>query len=150
MPASFAATGTQTVPPSSGTASGARKVSLGALLLGNSNGSGGSGSGIHRGAESSATSMRPLPAIRFFLIVLACALIVRVATRHQNLIRRHPGLALAVFAALVITIAGCGGSSKSKGTIPFTPTGTYKLTVQGSAQNAARGYTCTLIVATGQ
>jgi hypothetical protein len=44
-------------------------------------------------------------------------------------------------------VAGCGGSNKKKGTIPFTPTGTYTLTVQGSAQNGARGYTCTLIVA---
>jgi hypothetical protein len=31
--------------------------------------------------------------------------------------------------------------------IPFTPVGTYTLTVQGSAQGGARGYTCTLIVA---
>jgi sugar lactone lactonase YvrE len=143
--------GLQTTPPTSTTpAAGAKKLSLGALLLGKSNGSGGPNSGNRRNADSAAPAVQSLSPVRLLLIVLACALVVFVSTKHQSLIRRHPGFALAVFAALLITIAGCGGSSKSKGTIPYTPTGTYKLTVQGSAQNAARGYTCTLIVATGQ
>lgn len=138
--------GLQTLPPTGGKTSNARKSNLGALLLTNANANGGPGSGITRNSKSPAPSIQSLPAVQFALIVLACGLIVFACVKHQNLIRRHPGLALAIFAALLITIAGCGGS-KSKGTIPFTPAGTYKLTVQGSAQNAARGYTCTLIVA---
>jgi hypothetical protein len=145
-------TGTQTTPPTGGTSpttKSARKASLGALLLGRSNGNGGNGastSTMERHSNLPVPAIRSLPVIRFFAIVLACALIVFLASTQQQLIRRHSALALAVFAAVLITIVGCG-SSNSKGTIPSTPTGTYQLTVQGSAQNAARGYTCTLIVA---
>ena len=67
------------------------------------------------------------------------------AIAGHNLIRP---LAVFAFALVIATVAGCGGG-KSKGTIPFTPVGTFTLTVQGSAQNGARGYTCTLIVASG-
>ncbi len=148
-------TGLQTTPPTGGTGTTtgtARKASLGALLLGRSNGSGGSGNGnaaIYRGATAQAPSIRSLPGSRFLVIILACALIILIAAKQRTMIRRHPALTIALFAVLLIfTIAGCGGS-KSSGTIPYTPTGTYKLTVQGAAQNGARGYTCTLIVASG-
>lgn len=147
-------TGTQTPPPSGGTTTarpgaGARKSSLGALLLGNSNGRGGnpgSGLSIPQTANIAAQSIRMLPAVQFFGLLLVCALVVFLAASQRELLRRHPALALFVFAAILVTVAGCK-SKKSTGTIPYTPTGTYKLTVQGAAQNGARGYTCTLIVA---
>jgi hypothetical protein len=140
-------TGLQTLPTTGGKTSGARKLSLGALLLGNSSRTGGPGTGNKGGSSKApALSIQSLSAIQLVSIVLACALAVLFSVKHQSPLRRHPGVTLAVCALMFVIVAGCG-SKKSKGVIPFTPTGTYKLTVQGSAQNAARGYTCTLIVA---
>ena len=62
----------------------------------------------------------------------------------------HPGalpvLALFLLLAMTPVIVGCHHSSGTTATIPYTPTGTYTLTVQGSAQNAGRGFTVTLVV----
>jgi sugar lactone lactonase YvrE len=78
------------------------------------------------------------------LIVIASLILVLVS--RKNATRRLVStLALLLLLAMTAVIGGCHSSS-SKATIPFTPTGTYTLTVQGAAQNAARGFTVTLVV----
>ena len=79
------------------------------------------------------------------LIVIASLILVLVSRR---IVTRPLAstLALLLLLAMTAVIGGCHQSGGSKATIPFTPTGTYTLTVQGSAQNAARGFTVTLVV----
>ncbi len=78
------------------------------------------------------------------LIVIAGLFLVLVS--RKNATRRLVStLAVLLLLAMTAVIGGCHSSS-SKATIPFTPTGTYTLTVQGAAQNAARGFTVTLVV----
>jgi hypothetical protein len=70
--------------------------------------------------------------------------------RQHAFVRRYPTAIVFAAALIIISVVGCGGGSKTGTVIPFTPTGTYQLTVQGSAQDGARGYTCTLVVASSQ
>jgi sugar lactone lactonase YvrE len=51
---------------------------------------------------------------------------------------------VALFVLFVTILDGCHHSSKS--TVVVTPKGTTNLTVQGTAQNATRGFTVTMIV----
>ncbi|MGA7856182.1 MAG: hypothetical protein WCA15_22885 [Candidatus Acidiferrales bacterium] len=79
------------------------------------------------------------------LIALVSALLIALKPRRPS--RRLAGvLALFLLLAMTPVIAGCHHSSGTTATIPYTPTGTYTLTVQGSAQNAGRGFTVTLVV----
>jgi hypothetical protein len=50
----------------------------------------------------------------------------------------------ALFIVCSVALSSCGGSSTP--TIPATPAGTYNLTVQGTAQGAARAFVVTLVV----
>jgi sugar lactone lactonase YvrE len=79
------------------------------------------------------------------LIALVSALPIALNLKRPS--RRFAGV-FAFFLLLAITpvVVGCHHSSGANATIPYTPTGTYKLTVQGSAQNAGRGFTVTLVV----
>jgi sugar lactone lactonase YvrE len=80
-----------------------------------------------------------------FLIVIAGLILVLVS--RKNATRRLASTsALLLLLAMTAIIGGCHHNSSSQATTPFTPTGTYTLTVQGSAQNAARGFTVTLVV----
>jgi sugar lactone lactonase YvrE len=57
---------------------------------------------------------------------------------------RRMGLALGVVA---LVMAGCGNNTTTPSTAPDpTPLGTYTFTIFGSAQNASRGVTVTLVV----
>jgi hypothetical protein len=146
--------GTQILPPASTPpAMVKRSFAPLALLAALSNRNGGNGAGP---TSNGTNPQRALPVvtlvsdstmIRFVLLLIACSLIILSLTRQRSFLRRHPATAVFALALIIITVAGCGGS-KTATIIPFTPTGTYMLTVQGSAQNAGRGYTCTLIVAT--
>lgn len=79
------------------------------------------------------------------LIALVSALPIAINPKRPS--RRLAGvLALLLLLAMAPVIVGCHHSSGTKATIPYTPTGTYTLTVQGSAQNAGRGFTVTLVV----
>jgi hypothetical protein len=51
---------------------------------------------------------------------------------------------LALFVLFAAILGGCHHSNKS--TIVVTPKGTTNLTIQGTAQNATRGFTVTLVV----
>jgi hypothetical protein len=140
--------GTQTPPSTTPPPAAKRGFSLLGLLAGRSNGSGGTGSGPTTLTPAAAkTSMPVFATARFLAPLIACSLFVFALTRQKRFLRRHPAAAIFALALIIATVVGCGGSSNSKGTIPFTPTGTFSLTVQGSAQEGARGYTCTLIVA---
>lgn len=137
--------GLQTPPPA--TPAARRSFSPMSLLLGSSNG-GGNGSGPSS-RSTVAPTMHPTNsiAVRFLALLAVCSLFILSLSRRETFLRKHPAVAIFALALIVGAVAGCGGSSKSKGVIPFTPVGTYTLTVQGSAQGGARGYTCTLIVA---
>jgi hypothetical protein len=145
-------TGTQTLPTTTPPAT-TRGFSRAGLLLGHSNGAG-NGSGTSAPATvvaapvASSSSAPDSAAVRFLALLIGCTLFIFALTRQQAFLRKHPAAAVFALALIIITVVGCGGSSnQTKGVTPFTPTGTYQLTVQGSAQNGARGYTCTLIVA---
>jgi hypothetical protein len=144
--------GTQTPPSATPPPAAKRGFSLLGFLAGRSNRSGGTGSGpTALTTVAAGTSIAsPAPAFataRFLALLIACSLFIFTLTRQKTFLRRHPAAAIFALALIIATVVGCGGSSKSKGVIPFTPTGTFSLTVQGSAQGGARGYTCTLIVA---
>lgn len=137
--------GLQTPPPA--TPAARRSFSPMSLLLGSSNG-GGNGSGPSSRSAVAPTMHRTNSiAVRFLALLAVCSLFIFSLSRRETFLRKHPAVAIFALALIVGAVAGCGGSSKSKGVIPFTPAGTYTLTVQGSAQGGARGYTCTLIVA---
>jgi hypothetical protein len=142
--------GTQTPPPATTPPAATRRgFSPLSLLAGGANG-GGKGSGpSSRGAVAPSLHAASSIAMRFLMLLAVCSLFVFSLSRRETFFRKHPALAIVALALIIGAAAGCGGSSTSKGTIPFTPTGTYTLTVQGSAQGGARGYTCTLIVASG-
>jgi sugar lactone lactonase YvrE len=80
------------------------------------------------------------------VFLLSVGGVILITPQLKRPSRRAAGLlALLSLLAMAPVIAGCHHSSTTA-TIPFTPTGTYTLTVQGSAQNAGRGFTVTLVV----
>jgi hypothetical protein len=129
--------GTQ-VPPTTTTPSSRRVSRTVAFVPGNhhdddANGSSGPG----------PTTFVPVAA--GFLIAIAGFIVALIVPDCRS---RQLAGALAFFLALAMmpVIVGCHHNSNTNSTIPFTPTGTYTLTVQGSAQNAARGFTVSLVV----
>jgi len=87
----------------------------------------------------------PMLAAGLLLAALAGLAIINL----QQAPSRHFGgvAALIILASFAALLAGCNNSSgKAKPVIPYTPTGTYTLTVQGAAQNGSRGFTMTLVV----
>jgi hypothetical protein len=130
--------GTQ-VPPTTATPNSRRVSRTVAFVPGNhhdddANGSSGSG----------PTTFVPVVAAGF-LIAIAGFIVALIVPDCRS---RQLAGALAFFLVLAMmpVIIGCHHKSSTNSTIPFTPTGTYTLTVQGSAQNAARGFTVTLVV----
>jgi sugar lactone lactonase YvrE len=85
--------------------------------------------------------------LRLLGLLIVIAGLILVLVRRKNATRRLVStLAVLLLLAMTAVIGGCHYNSSSKAAIPFTPTGTYTLTVQGAAQNAARGFTVTLVV----
>jgi len=140
--------GLQTVPPGTTTPAARRSFSPTSLLLDHSNGGGNGSTPSGQSSFAPGTYSSNSIAIRFLVLLALSSLFIVGLGRRGAFLRKHPALAIFALALVIATVAGCGGG-KSKGTIPFTPVGTFTLTVQGSAQNGARGYTCTLIVASG-
>lgn len=156
--------GTQTLPTAPTPPMSTQRLGRAALLAGFVNTRGGNGSGPSAGVTS-APERRLVPFaangaisravwIRFAMLVFLCALFIFALARPQTFVRKHLATSVLALALLIvtvtITVAGCGGGNKTATVIPFTPTGTFMLTVHGSAQNGSRGYTCTLIVAAGK
>jgi hypothetical protein len=85
--------------------------------------------------------------LRLLSLLIVIAGLILVLVSRKNAARRLVStLAALLLLAMTAVIGGCHHSNSSTATIPFTPTGTYTLTVQGAAQNAARGFTVTLVV----
>ena len=129
--------GTQ-VPPTTATPNSRRVSRTVAFVPGNhhdddANGSSGPG----------PTTFVPVAA--GFLIAIAGFIVALIVPDCRP---RQMAGALAFFLVLAMmpVMIGCHHKSSTNSTIPFTPTGTYTLTVQGSTQNAARGFTVTLVV----
>jgi len=119
-----------TPPPSSG-------ALLAAFSARNGGGTGGAGrEGMSRALEFAAIL---LLAVMFSTMALLW--------REKRLPRWVPVSVIVCAVAICATLAGCGGShNNSQSIIPYTPTGTYALTVHGSAQNGSRGYTMIMVV----
>lgn len=129
--------GTQ-IPPSTTPPSSQRTRRVAAFLL--------TGQGDDsNGSSNSAPLMAGTLVSGVSLFALAGMSLVAILLRDRS--RRLAGIfALLLLLAMTPVIAGCHHKSGANATIPYTPTGTYKLTVQGSAQNAGRGFTVTLVV----
>jgi sugar lactone lactonase YvrE len=127
--------GTHFSPPPAATAA-RRPGALAGLFSSRSGGSGNSGSAQNRAARGLAAAF--LLAVIFFLMVWL--------VRQARIPRMVPALAFTFVVAICATVAGCHSYNSSTNIIPYTPTGTYTLTVHGFAQNASRGFTMTLVV----
>lgn len=66
--------------------------------------------------------------------------------RETRLSRKGTVLALTLAIAICAVLGGCHHTTSTANVIPYTPTGTYTLTVHGFVQNASRGFTMTLVV----
>ena len=72
--------------------------------------------------------------------------ILALLTRQKRLPRMVPVLTFTFAVAICAVLAGCHHYNSTANIIPYTPTGTYTLTVHGFVQNASRGFTVTLVV----
>ena len=72
--------------------------------------------------------------------------ILALLTWKKRLPRMVPVLTLTFAVAICAVLVGCGSHNSTANIIPYTPQGTYSLTVHGFAQNASRGFTMTLVV----
>ena len=152
--------GTQTLPTPPTPPMSTRRLGRAALLAGLANALGGNGSGPSSGGtptpETVLTPVAAKPAIsravwiRFAILIFVCSLFIFALAQQKKFVRKHLAASVFALALIIVTVAGCGGGNKTATVIPFTPTGTFMLTVHGSAQNGSRGYTCTLIVASGK
>jgi hypothetical protein len=103
---------------------------------GGSSNSGSSGSRRIQGAVELAAA-----------VLLAVMLsILALLTRQKRLPRMVPVLTFSFAVAICAIVGGCHSYNSSGSVIPYTPTGTFPLTVHGFAQNASRGFTVTLVV----
>jgi hypothetical protein len=150
--------GTQTLPTAPPPPMSTHRFPSAGLLAGLASGRGGNSSGPSAGATTrQERTVVPTTAkswisdgapTRFMAFLVVCLLFISALMQLQKFGRKHPSFTVFALSLIIITVAGCGsGSQKAATVIPFTPTGTFMLTVHGSAQNGARGYTCTLIVA---
>ncbi len=127
-------------PPSPPTSPTSKRV--GALAgffasrSGGSSNSGSSGSGRVQATPELATAV--LLSVMFAILALL--------TWKKRLPRMVPVLTLTFAVAICAVLVGCGSHNSTANIIPYTPQGTYSLTVHGFAQNASRGFTMTLVV----
>ena len=120
--------------------SGAKRIgALAGFFSSRSGGSANSG-GSSRGQIQAATELAAAIVLATMFSVLA------LLTRQKRLPRIIPALTFTVAVAICAAVAGCHNYNSSANVIPFTPTGTFPLTVHGFAQNASRGFTVTLVV----
>jgi sugar lactone lactonase YvrE len=115
---------------------------LGALAGFFSSTSGGSASsGSYRGPRNPA---RRELAAAVLLAVIFFSLVWLVRQTRSS--RKVTVLALTLAVAICAVLGGCHHTASTANVIPYTPTGTYTLTVHGFVQNASRGFTMTLVV----
>ena len=118
---------------------GAKRIgALAGLFSSRSGGSASSGSsGSKRIQAPIALATAVLLAVMFSILALLI--------RQKRLPRIVLVLRFTCAIVICAVLGGCGHSSTTS-VIPYTPTGTYPLTVHGFAQNASRGFTMTLVV----
>ena len=104
-----------------------------------------SGGSANSGGSS---SKRIQAAAELAAIILLAAMfsIPALLARQKRLPRTIPALTLTFAVAICAVLAGCHHYNSAANVIPFTPTGTFPLTVHGFVQNASRGFTMTLVV----
>jgi sugar lactone lactonase YvrE len=143
--------GTQ-IPPAT-TAPSSRRVSRTVAFVpgshhdGDVNGSSGPDTrGLGRFSHPLSRYVTAVGLRRLSLLIVIAGLILVLVSRKNPTPRLASTLAVLLLLAMTAVIGGCHHSGSSAATIPFTPTGTYTLTVQGSTQNAARGFSVTLVV----
>lgn len=83
-----------------------------------------------------------------FLLLAVMFSSLALLWRQERLPRWVPVSAIICAVLISGILGGCSSNNNNNipTVIPYTPTGTYSLTVHGSAQNASRGYTMTLVV----
>jgi len=103
---------------------------------GGSAGSGDSGGPRNQAARELAAAV--LLALTFFSLVWL--------VYQTNLSRKVKVFGLTFAVAICAALGGCHHTTSTANVIPYTPTGTYTLTVHGFVQNASRGFTMMLVV----
>jgi len=116
------------------TTTGARR--LGAVIGNFAPRSGGSGGAQNQTARALA--------VAFLLAGMFTQMVWLV--RQKRLPRIALVFVLGFSTAICAALGGCHHTSSTASVIPYTPTGTYTLTVHGFVQNASRGFTMTLVV----
>ena len=100
-----------------------------------------------RAPNAPATASSGSRPVFFGLVLLVIVTLYSFAIAKWNSQRRRALVPLFALSAAVVIAASVTGCHHYKSpSIGFTPAGTYNLTVTGTAQNASRGYTVTLIV----
>jgi hypothetical protein len=126
--------------PAPPTTTGAKRLgALAAFFSSRSGGSANSG-GSARGRIQAATELAAV------ILLATMFSILPLLSRQKSSKRTGPALTFTVAVAICAVLAGCHHYNSSANVIPFTPTGTFPLTVHGFAQNASRGFTMTLVV----
>jgi sugar lactone lactonase YvrE len=115
---------------------------LGAIIGLLSSRSGGSANSAGAGGAQNQTA-RAIAAVFFMAVIFSLLVWLIRQMRSRRLV---PVLVFGYAVAICATLGGCHHYNSTASVIPFTPTGTYTLTVHGFAQNASRGFTMTLVV----
>jgi hypothetical protein len=126
-------------PPPPPTPAAKRLGALAGFFSSRSGGSSNSGSSGSRRIQATAE----LAAAGLLAVIFS---ILTLLTRQKRLPRMVPVLTFTFAVAICAIVGGCHSSNSSGSVIPFTPTGSFPLTVHGFAQNASRGFTVTLVV----
>ena len=130
-------------PPAPPSTTAAKRI--GALAGFFSSSSGGSS---NSGGPKSSGSRRMEAQAELVAAVLLVAMFSILALLIQNKRSRRmvPVVTFTFAIAICAVLVGCGSHSSTTNIIPYTPTGTYALTVHGFAQNGSRGFTMSLVV----
>src|SRR5580704_10848383 len=131
-------TGKQFPAPPTSTAA-KRIAALAGFFSSRSGGSGNSGG-------SSSKRIQAAAELAAIILLAAMFSIPALLARQKRLPRTIPALTLTFAVAICAVLAGCHHYNSAANVIPFTPTGTFPLTVHGFVQNASRGFTMTLVV----
>lgn len=120
-------------------AAAARRLGAMTGLLSSRSGGAGNSGGTGSAQNHAASELAA------FLLAVIFSILVWHA-RQTRLRRVVPVLAFTLSVAICAIVGGCHSYNSTASVTPFTPTGTYTLTVHGFVQNASRGFTMTLVV----
>ncbi len=128
-------------PPAPPSTTAAKRIGALAGFFSSSSG-GSSNSGSSGGRRIQATA-----ALVAAVLLAAMFSLLALLSQNKRLRRMIPVLTFTCAIAICAVLVGCGSNnSTTANIIPYTPTGTYALTVHGFAQNGSRGFTMSLVV----